>query len=251
MPFYGKNLPEIGKYLLFTVNSPILTLSKKLFSVFLLLFKDIDKFIDMLQLKKLPFFISLVSIYLIITYIQQEYVSIPQISNLDVPDEIKERFLKSFAQYRWVGFAIVPVFILIRVAYAALCLFLKELFASDMEKTNYSSCFNVALKADIIMLVAAVLTSVISVCMGDTSVDCQRFYSLVCLADAETSERWLLVPLAAVNVFEIVYWFFMAKLFATENHCSYRYALGYVVSGYGVGYMFYIVLVIFLVLYLA
>lgn len=204
----------------------------------------------MLHLKKLPFFLVLTSILLIITYIQQEFVSIPQISNLDLPEEMKGKYLESFFRYRWVAFAVVPLIILLRVFYAALCLFLKELFASDVENVSYSSCFNVALKADIVMFGASVLSCVLILCTGESTIDIQRYFSLTCLANTETTESWLLMPLAAVNVFEIAYWFFMAKLFAVENKCGYWLGFRYVMSGYGVGYLFYIVLVMFLVLYL-
>lgn len=204
----------------------------------------------MLHLKKLPFFLVLTSILLIITYIQQEYVSIPQISNLDLPEEMKERYLESFFKYRWVSFLLVPLIILLRVSYTALCLFLKELFANDIESANYSSCFNVALKADIIMFGASILSCTLILCTGASTLDLQQYISLTCLANTETAEPWLLIPLAAVNVFEIVYWFFMAKLFAVENKCGYWQGFRYVMSGYGVGYLFYIVLAMFLVLYL-
>lgn len=204
----------------------------------------------MLHLKKLPFFLVLTSILLIITYIQQEYVSIPQISNLDLPEEMKGKYLESFFKYRWVSFLLVPLIILLRVSYTALCLFLKELFASDVENVSYSSCFNVALKADIVMFGASILSCVLILCTGVSTLDLQQYISLTCLADTETAEPWLLIPLAAVNVFEIVYWFFMAKLFAVENKCGYWQGFRYVMSGYGVGYLFYIVLAMFLVLYL-
>lgn len=204
----------------------------------------------MLHLKKLPFFLVLTSILLIVTYIQQEYVSIPQLSNLDLPEEMKGKYLETFFRYRWLAFAVVPLIILLRVSYTALCLFLKELFASDVENVNYSSCFNVALKADIVMFGASILNCVLILCTGVSTLDLQQYISLTCLANTETAEPWLLIPLAAVNVFEVVYWFFMAKLFAVENKCGYWQGFRYVMTGYGVGYLFYIVLAIFLVLYL-
>ncbi len=58
------------------------------------------------------------------------------------------------------------------------------------------------------------------------------------------------MPLAAVNVFEVLYWIVMALLVGRLCRTKFGKSFKFVMSTYGVGYVFYIALLMFLMLYL-
>lgn len=206
-----------------------------------------------LSLKRLPFILLLVSILLGVGYIQQEYIAIPQISNMPVVDEaVKIKILENYYKYRWLTFLIPIVTLFIRISLVALCLFFGDLFNERQQKIKYSVWWNIALKSDIILILFSVIIGAIAMWYGVEQVtDAARYSSFAFLVDQNITEQWLLVPIAALNIFEVCYWFFMAKLVAVQTDEGYWRSFKFVLSTYGIGYLFYIVFIMFLLLYLA
>lgn len=66
----------------------------------------------------------------------------------------------------------------------------------------------------------------------------------------EKIEPWVRMPLAAINVFEVLYWVVMALLVGGLCGTRFGKSFKFVMSTYGVGYLFYIAFLMFLMLYL-
>lgn len=193
-----------------------------------------------------------ISVLLCIIYIQQKYIMIPQISNMAVVDEtVKATIFEGFYKFRWLMFLTPIAILLIRVSLVAMCLFLGSFFIERQQKIKYADGWNVALKSDIILILSSVMVCIIAVMFGAEQAEVVgRYCSLAFLVDPNITEQWLLVPIAALNIFEVAYWFFMAKLVAVQNGSGYWSSFKFVLSTYGVGYLFYIVFLMFLLLYL-
>lgn len=194
-----------------------------------------------------------VSIILFVTYLQQYYIIIPQLSNMPMVDEImKAKLLEGYYKYRWLMFLTPIAILLIRVSLVALCLFIGNFFIVRQYKMKYVDSWNIALKSDVILILFSVIVCIIVI---DTSPEYMmkmvRYNSLAFLVNPDITAQWLLVPIAALNIFEICYCFFMAKLMAILTGDSYRNSFKFVLSTYGVGYLFYIVFLMYLLLYLA
>lgn len=191
-------------------------------------------------------------IILIATYIQQEYIVIPQISNMPVADEVvKAKIFEGYYKYRWLMFVMPPVVMLLRISLVSFCLFMGGFFRGQKNQIKYTDSWNIALKSDVVLILFSLITCFISIALGtEQAADVARYNSLTFLVDANITEQWLLIPIAALNIFEVCYWFFMAKLVAVQTSNGYWDSFKFVMSTYGVGYLFYIVFLMFLLLYL-
>lgn len=205
-----------------------------------------------LAIKYQAFILLLISLLLAVAYVQQEYIVIPQISNMPVVDEvIKSKIIESYYKYRWLTLTIPLVVLLFRISLAALCLFLGSFFFERQQKIKYAEGWNIALKSDIILILFNVVICSIAVAFGaERAGQFNLYVSFAFLVDPSITEQWLLVPIAALNIFEVGYWFFMAKLVAVQTGGGYWNSFKFVLSTYGVGYLFYIVFLMFLLLYL-
>lgn len=205
-----------------------------------------------LSLNQSYWLLLIISIMLVLTYLQQEYIVMPQISNMPVVNEaIKAKIFENFYKFRWLMFLTPIAILLIRVSLVAMCLFLGSFFIERQQKIKYADGWNVALKSDIILILFSVMFCAIAVMFGAEQAEIVgRYCSLAFLVGLNINEQWLLVPIAALNIFEVCYWFFMAKLVAVQTGDSYWSSFKFVLSTYGVGYLFYIVFLMFLLLYL-
>lgn len=185
-------------------------------------------------------------------YLQQIYIVIPQISNMSVVDEVvRTKIIESYYKYRWLMFLVPIVILLFRVSLVAMCLFLGSFFIEREQQMKYADSWNIALKSDIILILFSIAICAVAVISGsDSATEFSRHSSFAFLVDPNITEQWLLVPIAALNVFEVGYWFFMAKLVAVQTGDGYWSSFKFVLSTYGVGYLFYIVFLMFLLLYL-
>lgn len=205
-----------------------------------------------LNVNPLNMLFILFSFILIITYLQQEYIVIPQLINMPIVDEtLKAKIFESYYKHRWLMYLITIAILLIRVSLVSLCLFVGGLFNERQQKIRYADSWNIALKSDIVLILFSVAVCAAAVVAGpDAATEFSHHSSFAFLVDSHITDQWLLVPIAALNIFEVGYWFFMAKLVAVQTGDGYWSSFKFVLSTYGVGYLFYIVFLMFLLLYL-
>ncbi|GHS84836.1 hypothetical protein FACS1894201_03780 [Bacteroidia bacterium] len=208
-------------------------------------------FATYLSLKKRYYFLLVVSLLLLIGYFQQELTLVFQLQNPVVEKIGRERFITIFNKYRWIGFLFVPIVVLIRVCYTSICLYIGKVFNGITSNAGFVSCYNIALKADIVFVLSSILSFILILCSGvQQGQQAMQYTSLLCLVDVDTLDKWLVAPLAAINVFEVLYWLFMAQLLTVSNTIKYGEALRFVVSSYGLGFLLYLIFMMFLLLYL-
>lgn len=196
-------------------------------------------------------FLLYISVMLIITFLQQEFVLLPELQSFDlVGDEAKAQLMEIWQKWRWGSFLLVPLLLLLRLSLVSLCLFVGSFFSSDMAGREFKDWWRVALIAQSIMLLYSVVVCAINISTGsDETLLFTKYTSLLFLGNEEI-EQWLKIPLSAVNLFEIIYWVLMARLVSIKTKNGYSKSFGFVMSSYGVGYLFYIVFLMFLILYL-
>lgn len=210
----------------------------------------INKYIKVSNMSVLLLWLS---ILLLLTWLQQEYVAIPQLTNMPVVnDVVKGKLIENFYKYRWLGFLTPPLALLLRLSLTALCLFIGSFFDETMQGQNFNQWWNVVLKADIIMILASVFSCLLSVVYGvEYTMEISKYFSFAFLANPKSTEQWVQLPLSAINIFEIGYLFFMSKLLSVQIEKKYWKSFKFIISSYGVGYLFYIVFMMFLILYLS
>ena len=194
-------------------------------------------------------FLLYVSVMLIITFLQQEFVLLPELQSLDiVGEETKAQLLERYQRMRWVSFLLVPVILALRLSLVSLCLFIGSFFFTETNDKKFKEWWGVAMIAQAVMLAYSLILCIVNIAFGSNMATDVTTYSSFLFLGGEDIEPWVRLPLAAVNIFEVLYWIVMAlyvgKLCGTKFWRSFKF----VMSSYGVGYLFYIALLMFLLL---
>ena len=201
---------------------------------------------------KLITFLLYVSVMLVITYLQQEFALLPELQNLDiVSEDTKVEILERWQRIRWLSFLLVPILLVLRISLVTLCLFIGGFFFTEMAGRKFKDWWGVATIAQAVMLTYSIILCIVNLAFGSNMATEVTNYTSLLFLGGEKIEPWVRMPLAAVNVFELLYWIVMAlcvgKLCGTKVDRSFRF----VMSSYGVGYLFYVALLMFLLLYLS
>lgn len=196
-------------------------------------------------------FLLYVSVMLVITFLQQEYVLLPELQNLDIiGEDVKVQLLDRYQSTRWLSFLLVPVLLLLRLSLVTLCLFIGGYFFVEMSGKRFGDWWGVATVAQAVMLTYSVILCIVNLSAGSNkTMELTTYTSLLFLGN-ENLEQWVRLPLSAVNIFEILYWIVMALLVGKLCGTKFGKSFKFVMSTYGVGYLFYIALLMFLMLYL-
>ena len=134
-----------------------------------------------------------------------------------------EKLLQQGKKYEWLGYVLLPVLTLIKLALIASCLSVGVLLVSN--RFAFKQLFGVALVAEFVFLVPTLLKILwFTFVQTDYDLqDLQYFYPLSALNffEAKSLQTWWLYPLQTFNVFEIIYWVLLIqgveKIFPTAG----------------------------------
>ena len=199
---------------------------------------------------KVQLFLLYVGVMLIITFLQQEFVLMPELRNFDlVGDEARAQMLEGWQKWRWISFVAAPLLLLLRLSLVSLCLFVGSFFFAQMAGLKFKDWWTVAMRAQAVMLLYSVVLCAVNIAAGTDKAQTITNCTSLLFLGGDNMEQWMKLPLSAVNVFEIAYWFVMARLVSVRTENKFGKSFAFVMSSYGVGYLFYIVLLMFLMLY--
>uniref|UniRef100_UPI00404A64BC hypothetical protein n=2 Tax=Flavobacterium sp. TaxID=239 RepID=UPI00404A64BC len=168
-----------------------------------------------------------------------------------------EEILLYKKKWQWVSYAIIPLFLLIKTAILASILYVGAFFYSKA-KVTFKQLFHAVVKAEFVFLGVGV-AKIIWFYFFQTSYtleDLQYFYPLSALniVGYEGLDAWFIYPLQVLNLFELVYWLFLAyfigKLSFTEKDKGKPMDLGLkiVASSYGSALLLWVVVIMFFTL---
>ncbi|MCR5697553.1 MAG: hypothetical protein K6G73_11340 [Marinilabiliaceae bacterium] len=133
----------------------------------------------------------------------------------------------------------------------SLCLYIGRFF-EYFEKAKFRDSWNIVVKADVVPIAFSVAFCVLYIAMGiDDATNVIRHLSFAFLVDADTAESWLITLATAVSINEFIYWIALIILTKFQYRLSLAQASSAVVLSYGIGYILYIALIVFLSLYLS
>lgn len=196
-------------------------------------------------------FLLYVSVMLIITFIQQEFILMPELQNFDlIGEDSKVRMLESWQKWRWVSFFIAPILLTLRLWLVSLCLFIGSFFFAEMSGRKFSDWWGVAMNVQAIMILYSIVLCIVNISAGSNATFEVTKYTSLLFLDGDNLEQWIRIPLSAINLIEIAYWIMMAWCVSVLTGCGLCKSFKFVMSSYGTGYLFYIILLMFLTLYL-
>ena len=172
----------------------------------------------------------------------------------DYPSEFVRNYMESQKKWWWVSYAVTPVLIGIKVLLVAFCLNFVKIISEKLEDVKFRDILTVVLIAEFVFIIAG-FYKFFNFYLIDTDYTLetlQTYYplSLINYKEAISTEKWLAYPLQLLNVFELMYWGVLAWGIwqLADKKISYQRSLGYVALTYGIGLLFWVGVVCFLIL---
>ena len=172
----------------------------------------------------------------------------------DYPSSVVQNYIESQKKWWWVSYVTTPVLIGIKVLLVAFCLNFVKIISEKLENVKFRDILTVVLIAEFVFIIAGFYKffNFYLVETDYTLETLQTYYplSLINYKEAISTEKWLAYPLQLANVFELMYWGVLAWGIwqLADKKISYQRSLGYVALTYGVGLLFWVGVVCFLIL---
>ena len=209
-------------------------------------------------MKKLLLFILIILLYSLLTFLDKTYITtdskIFDFLAKDYPSSVVQNYMESQKKWWWVSYVTTPVLIGIKVLLVAFCLNFVKIISEKLEDVQFRDILTVVLIAEFVFIIAG-FYKFFNFYLIDTDYTLetlQTYYplSLINYKEAISTEKWLAYPLQLLNVFEIMYWGVLAWGIweLADKKISYQRSLGYVALTYGIGLLFWVGVVCFLIL---
>ena len=209
-------------------------------------------------MKKLLLFIFIILLYSLLTFLDKTYITtdskIFDFLAKDYPSSVVQSYMESQKKWWWVSYVITPIMIGIKVLLVAFCLNFVKIISEKLEQVKFRDILTIVLMAEFVFVIAGFYKffNFYLIETDYTLETLQTYYplSLINFKDAISTEKWLAYPLQLCNVFELFYWGILAWGIweLADKKISYIKSLGYVALTYGIGLLFWVGVVCFLIL---
>ena len=209
-------------------------------------------------MKNIIFFFVIVLFYTLLAFLDQTYIStdskIFDFLAKDYPSSVVQNYMESQKKWWWVGYVITPAIIGVKILLVAFCLNFVKIISEKLENVKFRDILTVVLIAEFVFIIAGFYKffNFYLIETDYTLETLQTYYplSLINYKEAISTEKWLAYPLQLVNVFELMYWGVLAWGIweLADKKISYIKSLGYVALTYGIGLLFWVGVVCFLIL---
>ena len=202
--------------------------------------------------------LTIIFFYLILTFVDKTFI-VSESKIFDYlankyPSSVVQNYMESQKKWWWVSYVTTPVLIGIKVLLVAFCLNFVKIISEKLEDVQFRDILTVVLIAEFVFVIAGFYKffNFYLVETDYTLETLQTYYplSLINFKEAISTEKWLAYPLQLANVFELMYWGVLAWGIwqLADKKISYQRSLGYVALTYGVGLLFWVGVVCFLIL---
>ncbi|OPB98216.1 hypothetical protein BAS10_06175 [Elizabethkingia meningoseptica] len=210
-------------------------------------------------MKNYLLFIIIILLYFSLIFLDKFFIQIDSrivdFLAKDYPSEVVQNYIESQKKWWWLSYAITPVLVGLKVLLVAFCLnFIKLFDLPGLEKIEYRDFLSLALIAEFVFIIAGVYKFA-NFYWFDTNYnlqDLQTYFplSLINFKESISTEKWLAYPLQLSNIFELLYWSILAYGIweYTDKKISFPRSLGVVAVTYGVGLLFWVGTITFLIL---
>jgi hypothetical protein len=148
-------------------------------------------------------------------------------------------------EVRWISYFIVPIILIVRIAFTWFCLKAGSFLVDRFKEVSF---WNICIQAEVVFVVGAFAILLYNEFFGDIQTIEQLStnpFSLNVLA-GESFPIWGKYFLNILNAFEIVYVVFLAYLIALESNKTFSLSLKFVATTYLPGLALWIILVTYI-----
>ena len=209
-------------------------------------------------MRNLTLFCFICLFLIILLFLDKTYIStdskIFDFLAKDYPSEFVRNYMESQKKWWWVSYVITPIMIGIKVLLVAFCLNFVKIISEKLEQVKFRDILTIVLMAEFVFVIAGFYKffNFYLIETDYTLETLQTYYplSLINFKDAISTEKWLAYPLQLCNVFELFYWGILAWGIweLADKKISYQRSLGYVALTYGIGLLFWVGVLCFLIL---
>jgi hypothetical protein len=158
-----------------------------------------------------------------------------------------DRFFKIRDQLQWLSYAFVPVILLLKVSFVAVCIDIGMLFTKG-EGIQFRKLFRAALVSEFIFVTALYIKTGWLTLVADvrTLYDIQKFYPFSLRTVFPDAPDWLAYPLLTANLFELAYIASVAACISVIMNQKFGRSLVLTFFSYGTGLLLWMMLIVFL-----
>jgi hypothetical protein len=209
-----------------------------------------------MKLNNFSLYILIIILISFITYFSGIYLNTDELLynyySEQIAKEQLEKIIESQQKWGWLGYAIIPLVVLIRTSLVAMCLSIGVFFYYMENNYKFKQFFKIALLGEFVLILVVFFKFFYFYFLKTdyTLQDLQQYYPLsyINFLDLEKIQPWLVYPLQTINLFEISYFFVLVyglwKLL--KNKLSKSFEI--VAVSYGSGLLIWLGLVMFLTL---
>ena len=162
-----------------------------------------------------------------------------------------QHFFEFQEKWQWVGYAIVPIMVLIKTSLIASALYIGTFFFSRVAVT-FKQLWGFVLTAEFVFLLVPVF-KIVWFYFFQTNYkleDIQYFYPLSALniVGYKDLEPWFVYPFQTLNLFELAYWLILAYYIGKATQTSMDKGLKIVAYSYGLALLLWVVTIMFFTL---
>ncbi len=199
-------------------------------------------------------FFFLVIYTIILGLLLEEFLNINKLAISTIAEQFTkeqlEKVLDLQARWKWLGYAIVPLLLLIKTHLIATMINIGTYFYNYT--ISYNKIYNIVLRSEFVFLLAIFAKGAWFYFYQTefTILDFQNFYplSLLNLVDYNNLDPWLVYPFQTLNLFEVVYVLLLTFLIKKALDIKIVDSFLLIAITYGVGLMLWIATVMFIIL---
>ena len=213
--------------------------------------KNVNNIVDFTSINPWRTLVFILILFLILSIITNLFFATDSLYYQSLGEVLStDRIAKLIAQIRkwqWLGYAFIPIVAIIRISFTATCIYIGSFIANI--KVDFRNLFKVALFADFIFVLAALIKLIILIFFKEVNTleDLQfQPFALANLFDTKTIDQLLVYPLALANLFELLYWLALAWLLTGVIKQPMKKTLKTVASSYGTGLLLWVLFIMFL-----
>jgi len=203
------------------------------------------------ETKKLEFFLFISLLYVLFSVLLNEFIIKDELYYQTLGEQLARERIEEFLEFKhkwdWIAYLIIPVVLFFKFLFVALCLETGSIFQGY--KTSFKQMFHIAMFSELVFLFAQMLKTIVIVFAKFENLNELQYvasFSLLSVLSKKDIDPWFIYPLQTINIFEILYWFFLAYMLKIILEKGYHKMLKFALSTYGVGLLIWVILVMFI-----
>jgi hypothetical protein len=204
--------------------------------------------------KKWLIFLSLTLMSCIMAYFTTNYIITIDVYHTSFSDTLTSdriaELLNNNKKWVWISYLVIPIFLLIKFFLVSITLIIGSVFFDY--KLSFKRAFLIVMWAESIFIIMAFIKLLfLWFNRNSLSLEYLNFFtplSVINFFNVGDLEKWYIYPLQTINVFEIIYCFFLAHLLKIEIQKEFWKSFEYILFTYVAGLLIWVVFITFLTL---